>query len=47
MEFSIGDQVVYPTHGIGQITGQEQLQLVEGYENYFVIEVGGAQIGNR
>lgn len=40
MEFSIGDQVVYPTHGIGQITGQEQLQLVEGYENYFVIEVG-------
>lgn len=40
MEFSIGDQVVHPKHGVGQITDQEQLQLVEGFENYYVIEVG-------
>ncbi len=40
MEFSVGDQVVHPKHGVGQITGQEQLQLVEGFENYFVIDVG-------
>ena len=40
MEFSVGDQVVHPKHGVGRITGQEQLQLVEGFENYFVIEIG-------
>jgi CarD family transcriptional regulator len=40
MEFSIGDQVVHPTHGTGQITAEEQLELVEGFENYYVIEVG-------
>jgi CarD family transcriptional regulator len=40
MEFSIGDQVVHPKHGAGQITGQKQLKLVEGFENYYVIEVG-------
>ena len=32
MDFSIGDQVVHPKHGAGQITGKEQLQLVEGFE---------------
>ena len=40
MDFSIGDQVVHPKHGVGQITGQKQLQFVEGFENYYVIQVG-------
>ena len=40
MDFSIGDQVVHPKHGAGQITDKEQLQLVEGFENYYVIEIG-------
>lgn len=40
MDFSIGDQVVHPKHGAGKITGEEQLQLVEGFENYYVIEIG-------
>ncbi len=40
MEFSVGDYVVHPKHGAGQITGTRQLELVEGYENYYVIKIG-------
>ena len=40
MEFSIGDQVMHPKHGAGQITGQKHLKIVEGFENYYVIKVG-------
>lgn len=39
MELSVGDKVVYPRHGVGRITGEEQLDLVEGFERYFVIEI--------
>jgi CarD family transcriptional regulator len=39
MEFSVGDKVVHPRHGFGQITGLERLDLVEGFEHYYVIEV--------
>lgn len=40
MEFSIGDQVAHPKHGAGQITDIEQLELVDGFKRYYVIEVG-------
>jgi CarD family transcriptional regulator len=39
MEFSVGDKVVHPRHGFGQITRLERLDLVEGFERYYVIEV--------
>ncbi|MDX1521772.1 MAG: CarD family transcriptional regulator, partial [Anaerolineae bacterium] len=39
MEFAVGDQVVHPKHGAGEIVGVEQLELVEGFENYYVIEM--------
>ncbi len=39
MEFSVGDNVVHPKYGAGQITGTEQLELVEGFKNYYVIEI--------
>lgn len=39
MELSVGDKVVYPRHGVGRITGEEQLDLVEGFERYYVIEI--------
>lgn len=39
MEFSVGDKVVHPIHGPGHITGLERLNLVEGFERYYVIEV--------
>jgi CarD family transcriptional regulator len=38
MQLSVGDKVVYPRHGLGRITGQENLDLVEGFEDYYVIE---------
>lgn len=39
MELSVGDEVVYPRHGMGRITGMERLDLVEGFERYYVIEI--------
>jgi CarD family transcriptional regulator len=39
MELSVGDEVVYPRHGVGRITGMERLDLVEGFERYYVIEI--------
>jgi CarD family transcriptional regulator len=39
MEFSIGDQVIDPRYGPGQITGVEELEMVDGFHNYFVIEI--------
>jgi CarD family transcriptional regulator len=39
MEFSVGDQVIDPRYGAGQITGFEQLEMVDGFQNYFVIEI--------
>ena len=39
MEFSVSDHVVHPKHGTGQITGVERLDLIEGFERYYVIEM--------
>jgi len=40
MKLSVGDRVVHPKHGAGKISGIEQLELVEGFEHYYVIEIG-------
>ena len=39
MRLSVGDSVVFPKRGIGQITRLESLDLVEGFERYYVIEI--------
>ena len=39
VRLSVGDNVVVPKRGIGQITGLESLDLVEGFERYYVIEI--------
>ena len=39
MKFAVGDKVVHPQHGFGQIAGLERLDLVEGFERYYVIEI--------
>ncbi len=39
MELSVGDKIVYPRHGVGRIVGIEDLNLVEGFERYYVIEI--------
>ncbi len=39
MQLSVGDKVVCPGRGVGQITRLERLDLVEGFERYYVIEM--------
>lgn len=39
MPFSVGDKVVYPKLGAGQIVGEKHQELMEGYEHYYVIEI--------
>jgi CarD family transcriptional regulator len=38
MQFSVGEKVVHPHYGPGQIVGVEHRELVEGFEHYYVIE---------
>ncbi|MFQ5610970.1 MAG: CarD family transcriptional regulator [Anaerolineae bacterium] len=39
MAFSVGDRVVHPKHGAGQITDIEHQELVEGFDRYYVIKI--------
>jgi RNA polymerase-interacting CarD/CdnL/TRCF family regulator len=39
MKYSVGDKVVHPKRGAGTITGIEHHELVEGFEDYYVIEI--------
>ncbi len=39
MAFSIGDKVMHPKFGAGQITGEEHRELVGGFKHYYVINV--------
>lgn len=39
MPFSIGDKIVHPGIGAGQIVGTKRQELVEGFERYYVIEI--------
>jgi CarD family transcriptional regulator len=44
MEFSIGDRVVHPHHGPGQITGVERREFVEEAKRYYVIDIPGQEL---
>jgi len=37
MQYSVGDNVVHPRYGPGQISGIEQQELVDGPRDYYVI----------
>lgn len=39
MELSVGDNVIHPRYGVGQITDIMHQELVEGYEHYYVLEI--------
>ena len=39
MGFSIGDKVMHPSFGAGQITGEKHRELVDGFKHYYVINV--------
>lgn len=41
MPFSVGDKVVHPRHGPGQITGIESRDLLDGAKRYYVIDIPG------
>jgi CarD family transcriptional regulator len=41
MGFSVGDKVMHPSFGAGQITGEEHRELVDGFKHYYVIKVVG------
>jgi CarD family transcriptional regulator len=43
MGFSVGDKVMHPSFGAGQITGEEHRELVDGFNHYYVIAVMGAR----
>lgn len=47
MQFAIGENVVHPSHGAGQITGIEQQELVSGFHQYYVIEFIGKRLTIR
>ncbi|MCB0077828.1 MAG: hypothetical protein KDD73_10480 [Anaerolineales bacterium] len=44
MEFEVGDQVMHPTHGLGQITAIKHIELVEGFEHYYEISIPEAAL---
>lgn len=39
MEYSVGDKVMYPNRGVGIVTGVEQREIVDGFRQYYVIEI--------
>jgi CarD family transcriptional regulator len=38
MQFSVGDKVMHPRHGPGEVTDLAHRELVEGFEHYYVIK---------
>jgi CarD family transcriptional regulator len=49
MEFEVGDRAVYPAHGVGRITGIEEVSFDDFSQTFFVIEIpgNGESIGMR
>jgi CarD family transcriptional regulator len=43
MPFSVGDKIVHPGIGAGQIVGTKRQEFVEGFERYYVIELPGRE----
>jgi len=43
MGFAIGDKVVHPGIGAGRIVATKAQELVEGFQNYYVIEISGRE----
>jgi CarD family transcriptional regulator len=39
MQFSIGDKIIHPRFGAGEIVDEEHRELVDGYNHYCVIRV--------
>jgi CarD family transcriptional regulator len=44
MQFSVGDKVVHPYHGPGQITGVDYIEFLAGKKRYYVIEITATEL---
>jgi CarD family transcriptional regulator len=44
MQFSVGDKVVHPHHGPGQVVGVEQKEIIEESKRYYVIEIPAQEL---
>lgn len=44
IELSIGQNVFHPTHGTGEIIGIKQMDVLEEFENYYVIKFLGKRL---
>jgi CarD family transcriptional regulator len=47
VQFSIGQSVVHPAHGAGEIVDIEEMELVSGFKKYYVIEFIGKRLTMR
>lgn len=47
MEFAVGQNVVHPAHGAGEIIDIENIELVTGFNKYYVIEFVGKRLTVR
>ncbi|MCB0113148.1 MAG: CarD family transcriptional regulator [Caldilineaceae bacterium] len=47
MQFAVGENVVHPSHGAGQIIDIEKQELVSGFHQYYVIEFAGKRLTIR
>ncbi len=39
MNYTINDNVIHPSHGRGQVTAVKNVELVEGFKHYYVINI--------
>ena len=44
MTFEIDDYIVHPKHGVGEIIGIIDEELVEGFDQYFTITIYGQDL---
>ncbi len=39
MDYTVGDMIMHPAHGCGRITAVKDIELVEGFEHYYEIQI--------
>jgi len=44
MDYTIGQRIIHPAHGVGQITAIQREELVTGYQRYYVIRFANKQL---
>jgi CarD family transcriptional regulator len=47
MEYEVGDRIFYPRRGAGTVTGVEEMEFVEGFRHYYVIELPSEKLTVR